>query len=563
MSAKQNINRRDFLKLGGLTAVSLPVITQVGKIGGDDLLESEEVYGGFAIRKQADADPLFLFDDSYTRFDATNAILSRVWWDDDFNEIADATETVYEKNDPGYTQVDKALSAGAAFVAMYEGTDSSIGYLGLHNGLMGLDPKVNAPGQGPSFEGRWEHDHLTPEEVTAIVKKASLFLGASMVGVADLNEKWLYSHYYDGFSQTRAPIQITKVEKVELPEGQVSPEDAKLLIKVELETMEGQELKDLLVDVLESTDPSLLPSSAPSPSFVKAVPVSKFQGQAGQLVTNLPKFALIGIADKLGLDIEIAEVDPGESAKPRYLEDGTLAIPETMNKVIVLAFEEDFDGIEAAPTHLTVAATQDGYSKMAITGGSLAQFIRKLGYNAIPCGNNTGARVPMAVEAGLGEDSRSGMLITPKYGPRVRIAKVITDMPLANDTPIKFGVEEFCKACKKCAELCPSQAIPHEDKSMEASTISSNSGVLKWSADAEKCWSSWVANGSGCGVCIRVCPFNKPESWLHDVTRIMIGAKSGPIDSLLVNLDDAGGYGKEEPNMVFWESDKYIHIKDS
>ncbi len=556
------INRRDFLKLGGLTAFSLPVISKVGQLGNYDLIESKEKFGGFTIKTRKDDDRLFEFGPNYTRFDATNAILSRIWWDDDFNEKADATQTVYEKNDPGYTQVDKALSAGAAYVAMYEGTDSSIGFLGLHNGLMGLDPKVNAPGQGPSFDGRWDHDHLTSEEVTAIVKKASLFLGASMVGVTDLNEKWLYSHYYDGFSQARAPIKVTKVEKVELPEGQVSPEDARQLIKAELEKMDGQELKDLLVDVLENIDPNLLPSSAPSPSFVKAVPVSKFQGQAGQLVTNLPKLALGVIADKLGLDIEIAEVDPGESAKPRYLEDGTLAIPETMNKVIVLAFEEDFDGIEAAPTHLTVAITQDGYSKMAITGGSLAQFIRKLGYNAIPCGNNTNISVPMAIEAGLGEGGRSGMLITPKYGPRVRIAKVITDMPLENDKPIQFGVEEFCKACMKCAELCPSQAISYEDKTMEAANISSNSGVLKWSSNPEKCWEGWIANGSGCGVCIRVCPFNKPESWLHDVTRIMIGAGSGSIDKLLVNLDDAGGYGTKEPNMIFWESDKFIHIKD-
>ena len=556
------ISRRDFLKLGSLAAFSLPLTTIVGETGNYSLLESKEKYGGFTIKTLKDDAPLFEFGLNYTRFDATNAILSRVWWDDEFNEKADATETVYEKNDPGYTQVDKALSAGAAYVAMYEGTDSSIGYLGLHKGLMGLDPKVNAPGQGPSFDGRWEHDHLTSEEVTAIVKKASLFLGASMVGVTDMNEKWLYSHYYDGFSQTRAPIKVTKVEKVELPEGQVSPEDAKPLIKSELEKMDGQEVKDLLIDVLENIDPSLLPSNAPSPSFVKAVPVSKFEGQAGQLVSNLPKLALGVIAEKLGLVIEIAEVDPGESAKPRYLEDGTLAIPETMNKVIVLAFEEDYDGIESAPTHLTVAITQDGYSKMAVTGGSLAQFIRKLGYNAIPCGNNTGASVPMAIEAGLGENGRSGMLITPKYGPRVRIAKVITDMPLENDKPIKFGVEEFCKSCMKCAELCPSQAISYEDKTMESANISSNSDVLKWSSNPEKCWESWIANGSGCGICIRVCPFNKPESWLHDVTRIMIGAESGSIGSLLVNLDDAGGYGKKEPNMVFWESDNFIHIKD-
>lgn len=562
MSERKNISRREFLKLGGIASLSLPALTKVGQIGNYNLIESRENYGDFTIKTLGDDDPLFEFGPNYTRFDATNAILSRLWWDDDFNEFADATETVYEKNTPGYTQVDKALSAGAAYVAMYEGTTSSIGYLGLHDGLMGLDPNVQAPGQGPNFEGRWEHDHLTSEEVTAIVKKASLFLGASMVGVTDLNEKWLYSHYYDGFSQTRAPIKITEVEKVILPAGQVSPDEAKQLVKAELEKMEGQEIKDLLVTVIENTEPGVLPSSAPSPGFVKAVPASKFKANVGQLVTNLPKTTLGMIASRLGMDIIVADVDPGETARPRYLEDGTLAIPETMNKVIVLAFEEDFDSIEAAPTHLTVASTQQGYSKMAITGGSLAQFIRKLGYNAIPCGNNTGASVPMAVEAGLGEAGRSGLLITPKYGPRVRIAKVITDMPLVNDKPIKFGVEEFCKVCKKCAIECPSQAIPYGDKSLEASTISSNSEVLKWSCDAEKCWTSWVANGSGCGVCKRVCPFNKPEGWLHDVTRIMIGAKSGSIDKLLVNLDTAGGYGATEPNMVFWDRDNYIHIKD-
>lgn len=563
MKQQQRLSRRDFLKAGGISAVSLPVLTHLGRVGAYDLHESEELYGGFAIRTLADDASTFTMDEeNYTRFDATNAILSRIVWDQEFNEMADATPTVYEKNAPGYTQIDKALSAGAAYVAMYEGTTSSIGYLGLHDGLMGLDPNVLAPGQGPVFEGRWDHSHLSAEEVTAIVKKASLFLGASLVGVCSLNEDWIYSHYFDPFTQERAPIKFTEVEEVVLPEGHVSPQEAKELIRAELETMDGQEIKDFLVDVLENTDPSILPHNAPSVGVLRAVPNSRIKKNIGSLITAMPSVTLSIIAERLGLDIEIAQIDPGESAKPRYLEDGSLAIPETMQTVIVLAFEEDFDGIEAAPTHLTVAATQDGYSKMAITAGSLAQFIRKLGYNAIPCGNNTGISVPMGVEAGLGEASRSGMLITPKYGPRVRIAKVITDMPLANDQPIEFGVEEFCNVCKKCAKECPSQAIPYEGKSMEASTISSNSGVLKWSANAEKCWTSWVANGSGCGVCIRVCPFNKPEGWLHEATRILIGAKSGPLDNLLVNMDTIAGYGETEPRHIFWENDNYIHIKD-
>ena len=37
------------------------------------------------------------------------------------------------------------------------------------------------------------------------------------------------------------------------------------------------------------------------------------------------------------------------------------------------------------------------------------------------------------------------MLITPEFGPRVRIAKIFTDFPLSPDQPILFGVRSFCE----------------------------------------------------------------------------------------------------------------------
>jgi epoxyqueuosine reductase QueG len=55
-------------------------------------------------------------------------------------------------------------------------------------------------------------------------------------------------------------------------------------------------------------------------------------------------------------------------------------------------------------------------------------------------------------------------LITKKYGPRVRIAKVFTNLPMAVDEPIEFGVKEFCDTCKKCAEHCPGQAIMYGEQ---------------------------------------------------------------------------------------------------
>ena len=44
-------------------------------------------------------------------------------------------------------------------------------------------------------------------------------------------------------------------------------------------------------------------------------------------------------------------------------------------------------------------------------------------------------------------------------GPRLRLAKVYTDLPLAIDRPIEFGVQQFCLTCKKCARKCRAQQL--------------------------------------------------------------------------------------------------------
>lgn len=95
--------------------------------------------------------------------------------------------------------------------------------------------------------------------------------------------------------------------------------------------------------------------------------------------------------------------------------------------------------------------------------GTLAEFIRELGYVAIPGVNDLGASVAFAVDAGLGELGRTNRLITPEFGPAVRLCKVFTDMPLATDRPVRFGILEFCRVCKRCAESCPSEALSFKD----------------------------------------------------------------------------------------------------
>jgi epoxyqueuosine reductase QueG len=102
---------------------------------------------------------------------------------------------------------------------------------------------------------------------------------------------------------------------------------------------------------------------------------------------------------------------------------------------------------------------------MAFTIACLGEFIRNLGYRAIQCGNDTALSIPLAIDAGIGALGRNGLLITPEYGPRVRICKVYTDLPLISNNPNLNFIEKLAKTCKncfKCAEACEIDAITRE-----------------------------------------------------------------------------------------------------
>jgi reductive dehalogenase len=230
-----------------------------------------------------------------------------------------------------------------------------------------------------------------------------------------------------------------------------------------------------------------------------------------------------------------------------------LEIPEEYRYAVAMAIEMDYALIQTAPSGGAGAATGLGYSKMAFVAGLLAQFIRHLGYKAIPCGNDTALSIPIAIEAGLGELGRNGLLITEKFGPRVRLCKVFTDLPLVPDQPRFFGVDEFCRKCMKCAHHCSPRAISFEEKTTEALNVSNNPGVLKWPVNAEQCFKFWIANRMDCADCIRVCPFDQEQGWHHDLVRACI--KSAPwLNPLFLWLDEALGYGRQRDPATIWDT---------
>ena len=214
-----------------------------------------------------------------------------------------------------------------------------------------------------------------------------------------------------------------------------------------------------------------------------------------------------------------------------------------LDTVVVLAIEMDYDRIRTSPSALAGAATGNGYSRMAFTGTCVARYLSELGWQARSAGNDTALSIPLAVDAGLGELGRNGLLITNEYGPRVRICKVFTNAPLVPDPSVSFGVKEFCDVCMKCATTCPSGSISQGDRTSEGRTASNNPGVLKWYVNPETCLAFWRKNGVSCANCIRSCPFNKARGWVHDLARVAIGLRSHAIDRAMVWVDDLLGYG--------------------
>jgi ferredoxin len=182
---------------------------------------------------------------------------------------------------------------------------------------------------------------------------------------------------------------------------------------------------------------------------------------------------------------------------------------------IALTVEMDKEMVESAPRSPTVMESAYQYLRCGAMAVALADMIRRLGYDArAHVDGNYRVICPLvARDAGLGELGRMGLLMTPRLGPRCRIAVVTTDLPLATSPRRRnLSVIEFCRQCRKCAEACPSRALPFGDPEEVE-------GVWRWKVDAEACFTLWCRLGTDCARCMAVCPYSHPDNWMHNGVR--------------------------------------------
>ncbi len=211
------------------------------------------------------------------------------------------------------------------------------------------------------------------------------------------------------------------------------------------------------------------------------------------------------------------------------------------DSAIAITVEMDHRMMQSAPEGTSVMESSEQYLRSGVLALKLAAWIRELGYEATAHidGNYEVICPLVAVDAGLGVVGRMGLLMTPKLGPRVRIAVVTTSIPLVYTTisPEKSTVH-FCHHCKKCADVCPSAAIPDGPRE-------DTDGTKRWKINSEKCYHFWTTSGTDCGRCISVCPFSHRDNWFHRLIRSAI-KNNLVFRYLTIKLDDVF-YGRKPP----------------
>ncbi|MHA3964428.1 MAG: 4Fe-4S double cluster binding domain-containing protein [Candidatus Thorarchaeota archaeon SMTZ1-45] len=173
------------------------------------------------------------------------------------------------------------------------------------------------------------------------------------------------------------------------------------------------------------------------------------------------------------------------------------------DNAIVLAMEMSKEKIDKAASQETMNMVFGTYDDLGKAANRIAEFLREHGY-AAQADHPLGGLVlfpPLAQKAGIGWIGKHGLLITPEFGPRVRLAAVYTsieNLPFVDSNDHEW-IDEYCKTCGVCIKECPPQAILEESVVHETGRQSN--------IKQRECF-EYFAQYYGCSICVKVCPFS-------------------------------------------------------
>lgn len=107
-----------------------------------------------------------------------------------------------------------------------------------------------------------------------------------------------------------------------------------------------------------------------------------------------------------------------------------------------------------------------------------------------------------AVKAGLGWFGKNDLLVTPEYGPRVRLSAVLIDHPFNCSGEI---IESRCSTCDICVRACPHKAI----KGINWNPSLDRVDLIDYQLCNQKRSEYIKSKGRkhACGFCLVTCPY--------------------------------------------------------
>jgi len=216
------------------------------------------------------------------------------------------------------------------------------------------------------------------------------------------------------------------------------------------------------------------------------------------------------------VDVDIIGVASMDNLKDTRLEEQVKKLLPETNSIIVLGMEIFPEILNlTSPERITGAASRNDImksqteyinGKLTWAANDIARASKKAGLKALPIPTegypydarflNADISFKHAAEAaGLGKIGYNGLVVTGKYGPRVKFTVCLTEAKLK---PTAKGSEMFCRNCNVCIAKCPSKALDYPEKD-EVCRIN------KYAC------STYLNESGGCWECVKQCPVASPQ----------------------------------------------------
>jgi epoxyqueuosine reductase QueG len=228
------------------------------------------------------------------------------------------------------------------------------------------------------------------------------------------------------------------------------------------------------------------------------------------LAEDIKEFAKILEIDFIGFSpVNRFDEAPEDKRPTAYLKNAL--------SVISIGYKLNYSSIQNIPKTRSAYMLEHDYANRHLdqTSHKITKILEKQGFAAI--GFDAGAgfyhkagKIPekivsdfshkhTAVACGLGKFGLNNLVLSPKWGPRLRLTAIITDAEFEYP-PIP--IENLCliNECKRCVEICPVHALDGWEKHYDPEK--------GWGMDKKRCYEYMFTTlgGQRCGLCIKACP---------------------------------------------------------